>query len=195
MKSLFIFLVAGLLVACGKTEAPPERAQTADGEYTLEDVPGTTIKLALKKDGQGKILEEGYVDNGVKTGVWMTFDKSEEFPKTLISYVNGIAEGPYFEFNDRGQIELKANYKNNKLDGPWGRYSFGRPLSTAGYKNGELDGIYREFDMREGKIQKEIYYKDGKEDGPYRYFNDQGEVTVEYNFKNGEKVGGGMVEH
>lgn len=196
MKNLLWLLPVLLWLGCNKAEAPPppEPAKTADGEYLLEDIPGSTVKMAVKKNAEGKILEQGFVENGLKTGTWMTFDKSDEFPKKIMSYVNGLANGPYFEFNDRGQTELKAFYRDNKLDGPWGRYSFGRPLSTASYKNGELDGIYREFEMREGKIQKEIHYQAGKEHGPYRYFNDKGEITVEYEFKNGKKVGGGMVE-
>ena len=90
-------------------------------------------------------------------------------------------------------MSLRATYQNNKLHGFWGKYSFGRPEMEAFYKDGQLNGPYYEYDTHDGKLQKEINYKNGKQDGKYRFYNEEGKVTVEYDYRDGEKVGGGIV--
>ena len=63
----------------------------------------------------------------------------------------------------------------------------------ATYKDGELHGMYRVYYKRDGKLQSEAEYKNGVQDGVYRFFNEEGAITLEYQFKNGEKVSGGIV--
>ena len=132
--------------------------------------------------------------NGKKVGAWLTYHPGGEYPAKLITYVNGNYHGPYYEYNDRGQITLKAHYRNNKLDGDWASYSFGRPKKKAQYNDGQLDGQYLEYDLRSGKLQKEINYKDGKQHGMFRFYDPEGNIMMEYEYKDGEKVDGGVVE-
>ena len=193
MKNLlFVALVMTLFTSCNNGSGGSAPVVDASG-YILEAIPGSNIQIATVKDENGDVTEQGFLQNGVKVGTWTTYKAGNEFPQTIISYVDGQYTGPYLEFNDRGQLELKAGYLNNQLHGEWGKYKFGRPEKTASYKNGELDGIYKEYFVRDGKIQKEVSYKNGKEDGTMRYYNQEGEITVEYEFKNGEKVSGGIL--
>lgn len=196
MRALFLMLLILSLAGCQsggtKDAAPP----TPDiNGFVTEPVPGTDLLKVTKYNDQGQVLESGYLLDSLMQGTWMYFEHStKEFPKKVINYHHGIAQGLYLEMTERGQIELQATYENNQLHGPWGIYKFGRPVKTATYKHGLLDGLYREYSATDGKLQKEIYYKDGKADGPYRYFNTEGEVTLEYEFKNGEKISGGTLE-
>ena len=80
------------------------------------------------------------------------------------------------------------------MDGPWGKFRFGRPELTSNYKDGELDGILREYDFRNGNLKKEATYKAGKLDGLVRDYDEEGRVMVEYMYRDGEKVSGGVVE-
>ena len=180
------------IFSCNGPQGTSSAAFSTEG-YEVTDVPGTPLQSLSKTDPAGFLIEQGYLSNGVKNGAWTTYHPNKNLPKTIMNYVNGAATGLYLELNDRGQIELMANYENNKLDGPWGKYRFGRPTQTASYKNGKLEGTYQEYNERDGKIRKEINYKDGEYDGAYKFFNEKGEVTVEYIYENGEKVSGGMV--
>lgn len=188
---LFAILILTLFSSCNQSGGS---APVVDASgYILEAISGSETQHARIEDEEGNVIEKGFLLNGVKVGTWTTYKAGNEFPKTITSYVDGQYTGPYLEFNDRGQLELKAGYLNNQLHGAWGKYRFGRPEATANYINGQLDGTYKEFFTRDGKIQKEVNYKNGKEHGIMRFYNEDGEVTVEYEYKNGEKVSGGIL--
>ncbi len=207
MKNWFFSALLLLaLAACNSGEAPAATAATdtsatpateteAAAEYEIESIPGSSTVIAIKHNKSGDVIEKGFLENGVKTGTWLIFEKRPyTFPNKIINYQNGQYSGPYYELNERGQIELSAYYVNNKLDGKWGKYKFGRPTAEAEYTAGELDGVYKEYFLKDGSIQKEIHYRQGRQHGPYRFYNEEGQVTLEYEYENGEKVGGGIVE-
>ena len=84
---------------------------------------------------------------------------------------------------------MQSNYKNNKLHGHWGQYKLGKVIKTANYVDGLMDGMYRELNQKDASPKLEAMYKMGKQDGPMKYYNDKGEVVLEYNFKNGKQIG------
>lgn len=202
-------LVLLLLQSCGQTPAaePPSSANTdpqpveatpaaqpeTEGFFT-EEVPGTDLTRVFREDKDGNIVEDGFLKNGVKQGPWLTYERVFIYPKSIMHYENGVVNGIYMEFTPSGQVALQAVYQNNQLNGPWSRYKGGRMEASAYYKDGELHGVYKEFMPLFGRLQKEINYKDGKQDGHYRYYDDEGRITMEYMYKNGKKVSGGIVD-
>jgi len=194
MKFFLSLAIVSLVVfSCNNTTEPPTSAPAFDAQgYELEAIPGTDARWAVKIDAEGKKVEEGILKNGFKEGTWIEYHIGGEFPSRIMSFIDGKYNGPYMEYNERGQLSLRATYRNNKLHGSWGKYSFGRPEVKANYKDGELDGTYIEYDKKTGKVQKEVNYKKGKQHGMYRFYNPEGEITVEYEYKNGEKVSGGI---
>lgn len=198
-----------LLQACGETsnvptadmgaaevettdETPATNSET-EGFFT-EEVPGTELTRVFREDKDGNIVEDGFLKNGVKQGPWLTYERVFIYPKSLTHYENGIVNGIYMEFTTSGQVALQAVYRNNQLNGPWSRYKGGRMEASAYYQDGELHGVYKEFMPLFGRLQKEIHYKNGQQDGPYRYYDDEGRITMEYMYKKGEKVSGGIVD-
>lgn len=175
------------------TDETPALNSETEGFFT-EEVPGTELTRVFREDKDGNIVEDGFLKNGVKQGPWLTYERVFIYPKSLTHYENGIVNGIYMEFTTSGQVALQAVYRNNKLNGPWSRYKGGRMEASAYYKDGELHGVYKEFMPLFGRLQQEIHYKNGKQDGPYRYYDDEGRITMEYVYKNGEKVSGGIVD-
>jgi len=145
-------------------------------------------------DDQGKLLEKGFLFEGKKMGAWTEYNEKFLFPQKISHFINDNFYGPYTEFNLQGQVSLMANYKDNLLDGPWTSFRISRPTVEAFYKNGKLEGVYKEYDYKNGKLQKEIYYVNGLEDGPYRFYNPDGNITMEYQYKKGERISGGIVD-
>ena len=119
-------------------------------------------------------------------GTWIIYHPDGIFPEKIITYADGKYNRPYFEFNERGQLELRATYMNNALDGPWGKYRFSLLETEAFYKKRQVDGAYKEYDIQSGKLVKEVNYK--RKAARYAaLFNEAGEVTLEYEYKDGEK--------
>jgi len=194
MKFAFLFMVVFAFLSCNTSEGIKSGA-AANLDGFITEALGPTVTRAYKKNDGGETLEGGYLTNGKRNGVWMTYYTGEHKGKvkTIASYTDGILSGPYYEFSNRGQIETEVNYANNEYNGKYGTYKFGREVNVSHYKNHKLDGISKDFDNK-GNIQKEVNYKNGLQDGIMKYYDPEGNVTLEYVYKNGEKISGGMVE-
>jgi antitoxin component YwqK of YwqJK toxin-antitoxin module len=192
MKNLFYILLF-VMVACGQ-----ESSQTSDVslllDYEIINLENAAGEMAIKRNTLGAIIEQGFLKNGIKDGVWITYhDDENNLPAKITSFSKGIQNGPEITLSNRGQIEEMSNYLNNQLHGRYGKYRFGRPTVTTEYSNGQFDGQHKEY-SNTGKLQKLIEFKDGKQHGSLQYFDEEGNITLEYTYKNGEKVSGGIVE-
>lgn len=197
MRILLSLLLALSLFACQEAARPApvvEKATFDDKEFEITKIDGSEALRVERKGPQGRVLEQGFVLNGDKHGTWTTYNIDSKAPQTIISYIEGALNGPYIEMDDLGRFALIANYKANVLDGPYGKYRIGRPEVIANYVDGQLDGPMAEYDYRKNKIKQEVNYKMGKKHGAFRYFNEEGKVTLEYVYENDERVSGGIVD-
>ncbi|RMG87912.1 MAG: hypothetical protein D6714_01490 [Bacteroidetes bacterium] len=199
MKNIVTFFCClFLLTSCNQKGGSGTPAQGAAIDLTgfeIYDVPGSDFKKVVKRSASGQLLEEGMILNGKRNGMWVTYFENKELPKTIVNYVNDTYSGAWFSFNDRGQLEEMRGYLNNELDGKWAKTKFGRFTEEGHYKNGKLDGTYRSYFPNSDKVQKELNYKDGELHGTFKYFNDKGEVTLDYIYEHGKKIKGGIVEN
>jgi antitoxin component YwqK of YwqJK toxin-antitoxin module len=196
MRSLLLLSVLAILLSsCGGSGTSSSGASIDLSGYETEKLSGSDVIKAFKKDGTGDIIEEGYVVNGKKNGVWMTFWQNEMAGriKTLASYSDGMLNGPYLEYSNRSQIEKQIYYSNNQYDGNFVTYKFGRKEKDISYKDNKLNGPSIEYNSK-GDKQKEVHYKNGELHGAWRTYNEEGELTLEYEYKNGKKVSGGIIE-
>jgi antitoxin component YwqK of YwqJK toxin-antitoxin module len=193
MRILVLICFAVVFFACNQSSTSSSSGINLDA-FELKKIEGDGLNLAIKRNTQGKIIEQGIIRDGVKDGLWITYhDDDNGLPARIISYASGIQNGPDLKFSNRGQIEEMSNYFNNQLDGLYGKYRFGRPTMTTEYATGQLDGAHTEY-FNNGKPQKLIEFKDGKQDGLLRYYDEEGNITLEYQYENGEKVSGGIVK-
>lgn len=204
-KAMLLFLLL-LVVACkkesesagvnigeiGTNNTAYENVNIAD--YQVEELPGTNWQKATKVDTAGNPLETGYFENGKKVGSWLLYEHQKmQFPSKLSTYKDGKLNGLHMQMNQGGQLELIAYYQNNNLHGPWGRYRFARLVEELNYKNGKVDGVFNIYAVNNGKLQTSAEYKNGVQDGFYRTYNPMGEITSEYQYKEGKQVGGGAI--
>lgn len=192
IASIFSIL---LFAAC--QEKPVSVAGGIDlSGFETKEVEGTESFYAIKKGPDGNILEEGIITSGLQDGTWVTYWTEEDDVnkiKTVTTYVNGTINGPYMEFNERGQVEKRAAFLNNQFHGLYSEYKFGRPIKEYNYNEGVLDGVSKEYSDR-GNILKETSHKAGKLEGTYKQYDEEGNILLEYIYKNGKKVSGGMIE-
>jgi len=192
MSKFLLFSMLLISMACGKTSTnSPAPSANLQGFQEVSFENG--VSFAQKMGNDNTLLEEGALLNNKKNGTWTTYHPENGRVATLTSYVNGKKTGVYLEFTDRGQIELRANYKDDIYDGVYASYKFGtRPIKEINYKMGKIDGSYKEY-HNNGKLQKEVSYKNGVQDGPFRQYNDEEKLIMQYEYKGGEKVSGGVV--
>jgi len=191
---LFIFGI--IIFACNQQDAsqPASKGMNLSGFETTEYPGGVT--RAIKKDPNGTVIIEGYVKDGKKHGLWTTYSR-EDVVESTQSYIDGVLYGKSFEYDHRRQIIKEETYINGKLYGKQGTYKFGRPKLEEYYVNNLRHGPYRKYfetGAEQGKISQTVDYVNGKIDGKVRNFNPKGELIVDYDYKDGEKVGGGIVE-
>lgn len=196
IKNSLYLLITLFIFSCGnKASSPSVAVSKSPGieGFILEDVAGSSIQKATKKDPSGVLLEEGQVASGKRTGAWVSYFPKDGRVKSITSYLNGLKNGVYFEMNDRGSVSIQANYVNDILDGKWVKYKYGsKAEKEVSYTMGQFDGAYREY-HNNGKMMKEIMYKNGIQDGTFRQFNDKEQIIMEYLYKNGKKISGGIV--
>lgn len=165
-------------------------AADLDG-YVITDLPGTRLQRAVKTVN-GLLFEDGTLLDGKKHGIWTEYFPQELRIKDTRSYMDGKLTGNWLKYNNLGRVEEFEQYLNDQLHGIKVRYSMGKPLEYAEYKLGKLHGNYRTY-HKNGTIQQEASFADGKQDGYLRFYDEDGKKTVEYLYKNGEKVSGGII--
>ncbi len=193
--NLMLIISALLITSCDTSSNNTSASKIDLSSYQTEEIAGNGIR-AKKISSDGTLVEEGYVANGVKNGVWITYNPEGRI-NTMTTYVDGQQSGPHLEFSQRSQIILKAYYNGGVLDGPYATYKNGRYLIESFYKNGKLEGQYKEYfpgGRESGKLQKLMEFKNGKQDGKLEYYDPEGNVTLSYQYKDGEKIEGGLPE-
>ena len=194
MRLLLATLLFLVLTACQPAPPEPVRQTIDDKAYDTLPLSGSDVLLAERRDPIGTVIERGYVRAGRKHGTWTNYDSETKAPKSVVSYIDGVLNGPYLEFDDHGRFALVANYRDGQLHGRYGKYRIGRAELNANYVNGQLDGSMAEYDYRNGKIKTEASYRMGKKHGPLRHYNEEGQIVLEYLYEDDERVSGGIVE-
>ena len=162
-------------------------------KYELTDV-GNGIKKAQLKNADGKVLEEGYLVNGVRQGSWIKLNPKHGYISSLQSYVNGQLYGTSLILNERLMISDRSTYAAGQLNGIKATYKHSKPQTESHYKNGLLHGRALKFhNSSKRKILSETDFVNGKQHGIYRYYDDKGNLTLDYKYENGEKISGGMI--
>ena len=193
MKNLFGLFFITILASCGGSGAKAPAPTPSDlSGFIAEQISGSDAELASRKDASGVLVEKGVIRNGKKDGIFMTYHPNGRI-KTIGSYVNDQLSGVYLELSDREQVESKTNYLNGVLHGPHATYKFGRPTLELTYANGLQEGEFKEYSDR-GKLSRTGSFKEGKLHGSLKSYDEEENITMEFEYKNGEKVSGGIIK-
>ena len=107
-----------------------------------------------------------------------------EDDKTKNVEKNGI----HVVYYENGQLELKGNFVDGKMEGPFQRYyENGQLQLEVNYKNDLMDGLYKDY-YENGKLESEGNYKDGERDGKWYEWNSNGKKKRDGIFKNGKMI-------
>jgi antitoxin component YwqK of YwqJK toxin-antitoxin module len=194
-----IALIALIIVLIGftiykNTGGTTSTAEPVDAEgYTVIERKDTPVKKLEKHAENNRLIESGQTLDGLKTGAWTSYYPDGRI-KSISSYLAGKLDGVQIDFTDKGRVELQAFYIDGLLHGNWATYSNGsRKKEERAYNMGKMDGMNRHY-SRTGKLQKVIGFKNDVQHGIFKQYDEDGNVILEYEYKNGEKISGGIVK-
>ena len=169
------------------------------GEKDVEETLDNGKKNGPYKRYSGsKIVEEGNYVNNEKEGEWTTLNSSERITQNyskekLIGaykkydgddllesgqYLEGLKNGEWKKFDHFGRLAEINNFKLDKLDGTFKKYSGGPDVLTESgqYIEGLKNGEWKNFDYY-GKLTLSQNFKLGKLDGAFKKYS--GDVVIE----------------
>lgn len=194
MKNFILLLTTVLFFACGEPAEPAATIATT-GDFTgyeIAKVAGSEFEKATKKNAQtGQVIEDGFILNGRKTGTWTTYHPTKNLTVyTATNYVDGKKEGLYFEAEKNNRVKTIGSFSNDVKHGKWITYNFSRRETEQDFNNGKLHGFSRTFYKtgKDGQKKEEIQFENGVQNGSYRYYKEDGTISIDYVYKNGEVI-------
>ncbi len=193
MKSFYIptFFALFIIFSCSTNSNNSSGTEMDLSGYQTEELNGATY--AYKVESTGVLVSEGFLSNGKKHGSWISYYPNDGKIKDVENYVNGTLNGVTLTFSNRGSIDKREHFRNGRRHGMSGEYKFGRPIKETEYSDGKLNGVHKEY-FNNGKLQKEVTFKNDLQHGSFKQYNEEGEVIIQYEYENGKKLSGGVVE-
>ncbi len=164
--------------------------------YTLryENFHGKYISFEIETNR--KMIECNY-NNGKLDGEKIRYYRNGNIMKKE-TYVNDLLDGVVQRYNGNGTLMYSFTYKNGIQHGPFLEWYTNGEISSEGtYENGFLKGIYRTYYSREdlrnnntNNLCSILYFNNfGTIDGTIKKYCENGVLTMEAEYKNGQKNG------
>ncbi len=189
MKPIIFLFSIFFLASCSNSQSEQPKVEAADMpegaiQTPFEDNPAM-VKVTVD-DGTGNVIAYGIYVNGLREGSWAELHPNGHV-KNITGYANGVKEGQSVEIDNRGQLLERFTYHNGKLEGSYTKYNRSRIKETKEYKNGLLEGKVEVF-YDTAKVMEESYYKNGKRDGVAKWYDQEGNLSIEYTYVEGEWI-------
>ena len=133
----------------------------------------------------GKISYKITYENGIRRGKSMRYLENGKVIEEK-NYVDGKKEGKALETFE-GMIQMKANYKNNKIDGAmFLYYTSGKLLQKRNFINGKAEGELVEY-YENGVVKEKAYFINDKQEKEHFFYDEKGKLIKTDIYKNGIK--------
>lgn len=204
--NLLAVSIIGFLFACGGAGSSDSTVTPATAGITTEPIDfAQAIVTDYSADGfkhvkniapnGGLITSEGPTYNGKKEGTWIVYytGRDSNKIKKITNYHQDQISGLSLEFSNSGTITKRVDYDNGQIHGIYAEYKYNRAQKYIEYTNGVMNGAYNTY-YSNGKKQQETAYTNGKKNGKSIFYNEEEQVIMEFDYKNGDKISGGKVD-
>jgi antitoxin component YwqK of YwqJK toxin-antitoxin module len=189
MRKIQLLTLAALLTtACGNNTTSRTDTQTSKvvSAPAADDATGSPV-MTETKDASGKVLSAGYLLDGKKESSWIEY-YDNGIIKTLTTYYHDKKEGVAIEFTTNGTVSKRTFYHDDVRNGPYKEYNYGNVREERTYVNGKIEGVVKIYYDNTLKPMEEGNYQNGVRDGVSKWYGQNGNVSIEYTYKNGELV-------
>jgi len=156
----------------------PNGKKNAEGKYGNEKREG--LWRFFSEYDETLVSEENYTA-GKKNGTSKTYFSGKNVVE-IITWKEGLREGPWTQYFDDGSIKLQGSYKNDLKEGPLTVfYPTGQKFNTGQYLKGYPDGKWLTFDFDGKVLSTDIYEKgvlvktDKKPEPPHKVISEKTE--------------------
>jgi antitoxin component YwqK of YwqJK toxin-antitoxin module len=190
MKKVIIILVLGVFISCNEQK-------TVSNDGGMIPMLPVAAQLEPYDDGsglvrvttyatEGNVLEQGDYLNNMREGIYTEFHPNG-YIKSTVGYVHGKKQGQLISMDNRGQLLERSTFHNDILHGSYVKYDRSRIKEKKEYVNGNVSGQVEKF-YANGKIMERSNYTDGMLNGVAKWYDQQGNLTIEYTYNMGELV-------
>jgi antitoxin component YwqK of YwqJK toxin-antitoxin module len=190
----FLLLLPILLFSCSEKEIEYQNLQERNGlVYQVNKDKPYTGKTSQKLTDGTLILLGGF-NKGKKNGEWIEFARNGQKLKVQNYDDSGNYDGIVEEYNNKGQILNRQNFKGGKRDGAFEYYfKDGSKKMTGEYRNEKLHATVSEW-YKNQKRKSIINYSEGKKDGNEEIYSENGQITRKASYIN-DKLDGKLTEY
>lgn len=184
MRSLLLCSLLSILFSCSYQSYPTGTVAANPDKQ----------KFADRIDAGSTHLRSGYHYSWERTAgggyLYKQYYPSNELLTLYASYQDAkgdILDGPYKKWYDNGNQWEEGNFENGNRQGQWKEYSYdsGHLSSEGSYDSNKKTGKWVGYNDR-GDTTSIFHYKDGKYDGSFKVLNDDGSVSREGTYREGE---------
>jgi antitoxin component YwqK of YwqJK toxin-antitoxin module len=86
----------------------------------------------------GKVMERGTYDKGVKVGTWTRFRETGA-KERVANFAAGLLQGTWTEYDEDGRVAVVGTYLNDLRHGKWTYFERGTAVRTEMYRRGILE--------------------------------------------------------
>lgn len=184
-----IWILAFVIGACGDSNnngSSSKGESQVPGGAILQDyeaIPGLQ-KAIIKSDGI--TIGEGDFLNGLYHGSWTSYGVDGRL-QSITTYYQGKKQGVQLLFDNTGYVQTKASYHNDQLNGEYLIYNRRSIVERRNYSGNELHGLQERFYVNGTKMEEKNFVN-GKIDGIARWYDEEGNLTIEYEYDMGELI-------
>ncbi len=183
-----IWILTFALVACGgsnNTLSSAGETQIPGGAIVM-DYPGLPgLQKVIVKSGE-VVIGEGDFLNGQYHGTWTSYGSDGRL-QSITTYYEGRKQGVQLVFDNVGYVQTKASFFNDQLSGEYLVYNRKTVVERRNYSGNQLEGLQQRFYVNGIKMEEKNYVN-GKIDGTARWYDEEGNLSIEYEYRMGELV-------
>jgi antitoxin component YwqK of YwqJK toxin-antitoxin module len=182
-----IWIFAFIVGACGEANdsSPIEGTQIPANAIVQDYASIAGLQRAIVKSGEITSSEGDFL-NGLHHGTWTVYD-NEGKVASITTYQNGKKQGVELIFDNQGYVQSKASYHDDQLDGEYLAYKRRKITDRKMYEAGQMNGLVQKFYV-DGTLMQESTYVNGIIDGVAKWYDQEGNLTIEYTYNMGKLV-------
>ena len=126
----------------------------------------------------------GLSESSLRHGTWNFRHPNGEKLKEF-AYQDGMLNGRFSSFDDKGRLLTKCHYSLGELEGAWTSYRWpqGHRSESRSYRKGKLTGIWSKWNPS-GAMKEKTFYSKGLKNGVHMLWHDNGQLAEKAIYKN-----------